>query len=145
VLERNGTHFDPINVWVISQQFNTKTNSKLRACLFQNNTSGKCKYIPPIQCHNTIIYPLSRHLTTELTRLSPPPFISYTAKGMHRVHGGRTMHSSGTQNTDEAQSRLQKLIYTVWNLWKECCRCAFNNRAAQLNVLANVIQVDVLQ
>jgi hypothetical protein len=64
---------------------------------------------------------------------------------MHRVHGGRTMHSSGTQNTDEAQSRLQKLIYTVWNLWKECCRCAFNNRAAQLNVLANVIQVDVLQ
>jgi hypothetical protein len=32
VLERNGTHFDPINVWVISQQFNTKTNSNLRAC-----------------------------------------------------------------------------------------------------------------
>jgi hypothetical protein len=32
VLERNGTHFDPINVWVISQQFNTKTNSKLRTC-----------------------------------------------------------------------------------------------------------------
>jgi hypothetical protein len=28
----------------------------------------------------------------------------------------RTMLSSGTQGIEEVQSRLQKLIYTVWNL-----------------------------
>jgi hypothetical protein len=57
----------------------------------------------------------------------------------------RTMLSSGTQGIDEVQSRLQKLIYTVWNLWKERCRRVFNNRAVQPIVNANAIQLDVQQ
>jgi hypothetical protein len=58
----------------------------------------------------------------------------------------RTMISSGTQGTDEVHSRLQKLICTVWNLWKERCRRVFDNRAVEPAVLAtNAIQSDVQQ
>jgi hypothetical protein len=55
------------------------------------------------------------------------------------------MLNSGTHGTEDVQARMQKMIYTVWNLWKERCRQVFDNKAVPPNVLTNGIKLDVQQ
>jgi hypothetical protein len=49
----------------------------------------------------------------------------------------------GVQCSAQASMALQKMICTVWNLWKEHCRRVFDNMVVQPNVLANAVKLDV--
>jgi hypothetical protein len=55
------------------------------------------------------------------------------------------MLTVGTVNHREEQVRMQKLIYTAWNLWKQRCRCVFNNKALAHEALHMIIKQDVQQ
>jgi hypothetical protein len=46
---------------------------------------------------------------------------------------------------NEAKEREQKLIYTIWNIWKERCRRMYDNRAMTQTQLQSTIQLDVAQ
>jgi hypothetical protein len=50
---------------------------------------------------------------------------------------------SPAQDKKDKGRRLQKLVYTVWNIWKERCRRVFGNRAMIANQLTDVIKEDV--
>jgi hypothetical protein len=44
------------------------------------------------------------------------------------------------------EQRLQKVIYIIWNIWKERCRKVFDNRAMQAHhLLQELINDDVKQ
>jgi hypothetical protein len=47
------------------------------------------------------------------------------------------------QGSIQLQDRIQKVIYIVWNLWKERCRRVFDNRAMPVNQLLSIIKEDV--
>jgi hypothetical protein len=45
----------------------------------------------------------------------------------------------------ENMDRVQKIIYTMWNLWKERCRRVFQNKAMTSDQLVQQIKNDVHQ
>jgi hypothetical protein len=47
------------------------------------------------------------------------------------------------QGQNNMQQRLQKVIYIIWNIWKE--RRIFDNRAMESSALQEVIKGDVQQ
>jgi hypothetical protein len=55
------------------------------------------------------------------------------------------MIHSGVQGKKQVQERMQKVIYVVWNLWKERCRRVFDNRAMSADQLIHAIKDDVTQ
>jgi hypothetical protein len=50
------------------------------------------------------------------------------------IHGAKQV-----RDQENKQARLQRVIYVVWNVWKERCR------AMQPSALQEVIKVDVQQ
>jgi hypothetical protein len=73
--------------------------------------------------------------------LQPPPTSSY-----RRLRSWwNAMIQAGGQGPLHRQERVQKLIYTAWNLWKERCRRAFDNKVTDASNLQSLIRSDVLQ
>jgi hypothetical protein len=54
----------------------------------------------------------------------------------------RNMLQVKASSVRDEQERMQKLIYTVWHLWKERCRCVFDNKAMAQGDLPPLIKQD---
>jgi hypothetical protein len=54
-----------------------------------------------------------------------------------------SMVQTQVHGKQEKERRMQKVVYTVWNIWKERCRRVFDNRKMQANHLLAVIKDDV--
>jgi hypothetical protein len=55
------------------------------------------------------------------------------------------MAGAGASGDDQMKTRLQKMIYIVWNIWKERCRRVFDLRAMAANLIQSSIRTDVQQ
>jgi hypothetical protein len=70
------------------------------------------------------------------TQPPPPPASDY-----RRL---KTWWASWT-GTEQNQDVTQKVLYTMWNIWKERCRQAFDNKAMLASQLQQEIKNDVGQ
>jgi hypothetical protein len=71
--------------------------------------------------------------------LQPPPVSNYRRLKLW----WSSMIQERVQGNEQLQKRLQKVIYIVWNIWKERCRRVFDNRAMPPNM--SIIKEDVRQ
>jgi hypothetical protein len=46
---------------------------------------------------------------------------------------------------NDAKVQEQKFIYTIWIIWKECCRRVYDNKAMTGSQLLHTIKLDVDQ
>jgi hypothetical protein len=53
------------------------------------------------------------------------------------------MIQEGNREVAQCQDRVQKMIYTAWNVWKE--RRVFDKKAISENQLQAIIKIDVQQ
>jgi hypothetical protein len=57
----------------------------------------------------------------------------------------RNMTLQGSQGRGDQQGRLQKFVYTIWNIWKEGCHRTYDQKALPVDRLASIIKFDVQQ
>jgi hypothetical protein len=55
------------------------------------------------------------------------------------------MLHAGVHDKTQLKDRLQKMIYIVWNIWKERCRRVYDKRALTADHLLSKIMADVQQ
>jgi hypothetical protein len=84
---------------------------------------------------NVVWHGLKEWIGLELQR---PPTVNYRKL---KIWWSKMVLSSA----GDAQDRTQKIIYTIWNLWKERCRRVYDNTALTEVQLQEAIRADVDQ
>jgi hypothetical protein len=56
-----------------------------------------------------------------------------------------SMLYNGRPEQGDAKLKLQKMIYVVWNIWKEWCWRVYDNKALSTSQLQEAIRSDVRQ
>jgi hypothetical protein len=109
-----------------------------------NSVCQPCYVQPETTLHLVAQCPYSKAIWTELAEWSELQCLPTPRRNFNRLKTWwQAMAAQGAHSLQDNQSKLQKLLYTVWHNWKERCHRVYDRKAIPVSSLCPAIKNDV--